>query len=130
MEYSKLVDTYRKLGETQSTLEKTSILAELYSGSGEELEDIILLSMGRAFPSWKDLDLGISSKTMVDIISEATGKTEAEIENVWKDEGDLGSAAEGGGGGVRGAGHGGAPSALSRAQKEDGLQMTMRPLYL
>lgn len=94
MEYSKLVDTYRKLSGTQSTLEKTSILSELYSESGEELEDIILLSMGRAFPSWKDLDLGISSKTMVDIISEATGKTESEIENVWKNEGDLGSAAE------------------------------------
>jgi DNA ligase-1 len=94
MEYSKLVDKYRKLGGTQSTLEKTSILAELYSEAGEELEDVILLSMGRAFPSWKDLDLGISSKTMVDIINEATGKSESEIEKAWKDEGDLGSAAE------------------------------------
>ncbi len=102
MEYSKLVDTYRRLEETQSTLEKTSILADLYTESEEQLEGVILLSMGRNFPDWKDLDLGISSKTMVDIIHEATGKTEKEIENVWKTEGDLGSAAEkimeGGGG--------------------------------
>lgn len=94
MEYSKLVETYRELGDTQSTLEKTSILAELYRDAEDELEDVILLSMGRAFPAWKDLDLGISSKTMIDIINEATGKSESEIEDVWRKEGDLGSAAE------------------------------------
>lgn len=94
MEYSKLVETYRELGDTQSTLEKTSILADLYEKADEELDDVILLSMGRAFPAWKDLDLGISSKTMIDIINEATGKSESEIEKAWKEEGDLGSAAE------------------------------------
>lgn len=94
MEYSKLVETYRKLGDTQSTLEKTSILADFYRESGNDLESVILLSMGRAFPSWKNLDLGISSKTMVDIIHEATGKPTSEIENAWREEGDLGSAAE------------------------------------
>jgi len=94
MEYSKIVETYRELGSTQSTLDKTSILADLYKDSGDELDDVILLSMGRAFPSWKDLDLGISSKTMIDIIKEATGKPESEIEKAWKNEGDLGSATE------------------------------------
>lgn len=93
MDYSRLVETYRKLEETQSTLEKTSILAELYTDADEKLEDVILLSMGRAFPSWKKMDLGISSKTMVDIIKEATGNSESEIEDAWKEEGDLGSAA-------------------------------------
>lgn len=94
MEYSRLVDAYKDLEATQATLEKTSILAELFEDAGEELEDVVLLSMGRAFPYWKDLDLGISSKTMVDIISQATGKSGDEIENAWKEEGDLGSAAE------------------------------------
>ncbi|MFB6213736.1 MAG: ATP-dependent DNA ligase [Candidatus Nanohaloarchaea archaeon] len=102
MNYSELVETYRKLESTQATLEKTDILAELFSAAGDELEDVVLLSMGRAFPSWQDLDLGISSKTMVDIIKEASGRSEAEIEEAWKEEGDLGSAAEnileGGGG--------------------------------
>ncbi len=94
MQYSKLVDSYRKLGDTQSTLDKTDILAELYSSNPENLESLVLLSMGRPFPDWKDLDLGISSKTMVDIIKEATGRSEEEIEKVWKEEGDLGLAAE------------------------------------
>ncbi len=94
MDYSELVDTYRQLEGTQATLEKTSILAELFGKAGEELEDVVLLSMGRAFPNWKDLELGISSRTMVDIIGEVTGKSDSEIEQVWKEEGDLGSAAE------------------------------------
>jgi len=94
MEYSKLVEYYERLEATQATLEKTSILAELYSENQENLEDLVLLSMGRPFPDWKDLDLGVSSKTMVDIIKEATGRSESEIEEVWKDEGDLGLAAE------------------------------------
>ncbi|MFB6208654.1 MAG: ATP-dependent DNA ligase [Candidatus Nanohaloarchaea archaeon] len=94
MKLSKLVDVYRNLEETQSNLEMTSILAEFYSENAEELEEVVLLSMGRSFPYWKDLDLGISSKTMVDVIQEATGRTEKDIEGAWREEGDLGSAAE------------------------------------
>ncbi len=94
MEYSRLVETYRQLESTQSTLEKTSILAELFEDAGDELPDVVLLSMGRPFPAWKDLDLGISSKTMVSIISEATGRNENEIEDAWREKGDLGEVAE------------------------------------
>ncbi|MFB6292368.1 MAG: ATP-dependent DNA ligase [Candidatus Nanohaloarchaea archaeon] len=94
MKYSKLVEVYQELEETQSTLEKTSILAELFEESGEELEEVVLLAMGRAFPAWKDYQIGISSSTMADIISQATGRKEKEIEEAWKEEGDLGSAAE------------------------------------
>ncbi len=93
MKYSKLVKTYEKLENTQSTLEKTSILAEFFK-EVEKPEQVVLLSMGRIFPAWKDLDLGISSRTLVDIIVQATGRTEKEVEEAWKQEGDLGSAAE------------------------------------
>ncbi len=94
MDYSKLVESYEALESTQATLEKTSILADLFSEAGEDLEDVVLLAMGRPFPAWKDLDIGVSSKTMVDIISQATGRKKAEIEEVWKERGDLGYAAE------------------------------------
>ncbi|MFB6244810.1 MAG: ATP-dependent DNA ligase [Candidatus Nanohaloarchaea archaeon] len=94
MKYSELVEFYRRLGETQSTLEKTSILAELFTEHQENLEDLVLLVMGRPFPYWKDLDLGISSKTMKAIISEATGRSEKDVERAWKETGDLGLAAE------------------------------------
>jgi DNA ligase-1 len=94
MKYSKLVDVYRELEQTQSTLEMTDILADFFTENDDQLEEVILLCMGRSFPYWKDLDLGISSKTMVDILKEVTGKSGAEIEEAWKEEGDLGTAAE------------------------------------
>ncbi|MFB6204736.1 MAG: ATP-dependent DNA ligase [Candidatus Nanohaloarchaea archaeon] len=94
MEYSKLAETYQELESTQKTLEKTSILAELFREAGEDLPEVVLLSLGRPYPSWKAHEIGISSKMMVDVISQATGHSEDEVEELWKEKGDLGSAAE------------------------------------
>jgi len=94
MEFSKLVPVYQELGETQSTLEKTSILADLFKDNPDQLENLVLLCMGRPFPYWKNLDLGISSNMMVEIIKASTGRSEKEIKEVWKEEGDLGTATE------------------------------------
>jgi len=94
VEFSEVSDSFEELESTQKTLEKTRILAELFSGSGEDLQKVVLLSTGQPFPSWKNMDLGVSSKTLVKIISRATGKSEDEITRVWKNEGDLGNAAE------------------------------------
>ena len=94
MKFSKVAETFEKLDQTQKTLEKTDILAGLYGEAGEELPDVVLLCTGQPFPSWKNMDLGVSSKTLVKIISKATGRSEDEITEVWKNEGDLGLAAE------------------------------------
>ena len=94
MEFSEVAETFEKLDSTQKTLEKTDILAELFSRSDQELPEVVLLATGQPFPSWKNMDLGVSSKTLVKIISKATGRDEKEITEVWKNEGDLGDAAE------------------------------------
>lgn len=94
MEFSKIAEAFEKLDQTQKTLEKTDILAELFEESGEQLPQVVLLCTGTPFPAWKDLDLGVSSKTLVKIISKATGRSEDEVEKEWKEQGDLGLAAE------------------------------------
>lgn len=94
MEYQRIAETFEQLESTQKTLEKTDILAELYSESGNELPEVVLLTTGNPFPSWKNMDLGVSSKTLVKIISKATGRNEDEITQEWKEQGDLGLAAE------------------------------------
>jgi DNA ligase I, ATP-dependent (dnl1) len=94
VKFSEIADTFKALESTQSNLEKTDILAELYQDAGTELEDVVLLSTGEPFPQWKDLDLGVSSKTLVKTISRATGRDEDDIETTWKEEGDLGIAAQ------------------------------------
>ena len=94
MKFSKIAEAFEKLDQTQKTLEKTDILAELFEESDEELPQVVLLCTGTPFPAWKDLDLGVSSKTLVKIISKATGRSEKEVEKEWKEQGDLGLAAE------------------------------------
>ncbi len=94
MDYSELVEYYERLESTQSTLDKTEILAELFREHEDELGDVVMLSSGRVFPKWKNRDTGLSSKTMVDVISRATGRSEEDITEVWREEGDLGLAAE------------------------------------
>ena len=94
MKFSEVAEKFEELDSTQKTLEKTDILAELFSEAGDELPEIVLLATGQPFPSWKNMDLGVSSKTLVKIIAKATGRGEDEITQVWKEEGDLGDAAE------------------------------------
>lgn len=95
MKYSRVVEAFEDLEATQKTLEKTDILAELFrDAEGQELPEVVLLASGTPFPAWKNMDLGASSKTLVKIISKATGRTEDEVTEVWKNEGDLGLAAE------------------------------------
>lgn len=94
MKFSKLVTYLQQVESTQANLEKISILSELYREADEDLPDAVMLSLGRISPAWKDLDLGVSSKTVVKVISKASGRSEDEVEEVWKEEGDLGDAAE------------------------------------
>jgi DNA ligase-1 len=94
MEYARIAETFEQLDSTQKTLEKTTILAQLFEDAGEELPEVVLLATGSPFPSWKNMDLGVSSKTLVKIISKATGRTEDEVTQEWKEQGDLGLAAE------------------------------------
>ena len=94
MKLAKLVESLEQVEATQASLEKIEILSELYSSSDEDLEDVVMLSLGRISPAWEDLDLGVSSKTLVKVISKASGRKEREVEQVWKEEGDLGDAAE------------------------------------
>ena len=94
MELSKLVEHLEKVESTQASLEKIDILSSLYSEPEDDLEDVVMLSLGRISPAWQDLDLGISSKSVVDIIAMASGRKEEEVEEVWKTSGDLGDAAE------------------------------------
>lgn len=94
MEYQKLAQLYKDLESTQKNLEKTEIIATFYSENNDEVEKATLLILGRPYPKWKNADLGVSSSLMKDIIAKATGKSQSEIEELWKKEGDLGLAAE------------------------------------
>jgi len=94
MDYSELAGVYERLEATQSKLEKADILAELFSrANSEDLEKIVFLARGRVFPSYSEDEIGIASQIMIKAICRATGFSVRDVEEKFKDTGDLGLAA-------------------------------------
>ncbi len=94
MLYSQLVQLYKQLESTTKRLQKTNYLAQfLTTIQDDEIEHIMLLTQGRAFPQWDARVIGLADKSLVKAIIIATGKTAEEIEQTWKTTGDLGNTA-------------------------------------
>ncbi|WP_380679370.1 ATP-dependent DNA ligase [Salinigranum sp. GCM10025319] len=94
MEFAALVETFDAFDATDSTLDKTALLAEGFAESEPgTLEDLVLVVQGQVFPSWDPADLGVSSRSARAAVAKATGVDEREIERRWGETGDLGDAA-------------------------------------
>ncbi|MFW6283504.1 MAG: ATP-dependent DNA ligase, partial [Minisyncoccales bacterium] len=95
MKYEKIANLYKKLENTPSTLEKTKILSSfLKKLKGKKNKEIIYLLQGRAFPDYIKKDLGISENLIQSVLKKATGASNKEITQKWKEKGDLGLVAE------------------------------------
>lgn len=95
MEYSQLVELYTRLESTSSKLKKTAILADFFSITPDDLLNIIPnLTMGRIFPEWSPLELGIGPGLLYDAICFVAGVSKEHLKETVKEEGDVGKAAE------------------------------------
>jgi DNA ligase 1 len=95
MDYSKLVEVYEQIESTSKRLAKTHAISELLKiTSDEDIEHIILLLRGRLFPDWNKAKIGVASKLVLKAIGTSTGASIKDIENMWRDIGDLGLVAE------------------------------------
>jgi len=93
MKYSELADFYERLENTQSKLEKADILAELFLKCGkDELSKAVFLARGRVFPAYSEEVIGIADQLMIKAIARATGFSVGDVEEKFKDFGDLGLA--------------------------------------
>ena len=94
MEYSELVAVYRRLEGTDSTLEKTELLADSFAEADEtHLPVVISLCRGKLSPAWRSEELGVSTNLTKAAITKATGIDEDRLEDWWRETGDLGNAA-------------------------------------
>lgn len=94
MDYAALVDVYERLKGVDSTLEKRDVLAEAFAAADDEhLPWVVTLVQGHLFAAWQRAELGVSSSLTTRAIAKATGVGEDEIEERWRETGDLGDAA-------------------------------------
>tara|TARA_Y100000310_G_scaffold302635_1_gene340210 strand:+ start:49557 stop:51302 length:1746 start_codon:yes stop_codon:yes gene_type:complete len=95
MDYLTLVEFYDKLEKTSKRLKKTHILSQLFKKTpNEDLEFIAFLVQGRIFPPWDKKEIGISSRIIIKVLSSVTGESPSNIENLWRNLGDLGEVAK------------------------------------
>ncbi|MFQ5974692.1 MAG: ATP-dependent DNA ligase [Candidatus Hydrothermarchaeales archaeon] len=95
MDYSELTKVYEELEATTSKLEKAEIISNFLGRIPRDLLSIVpLLVMGEVFPEWSPLELGIGPSLLYDSISFVSGKNKKEIENMLREEGDVGLATE------------------------------------
>lgn len=91
MDYARLVAVYVALGATPKRLEKTHILSGfLRDVPAGEMEHVVRLLQGKVFPNWDSRTLGVSTQLAVKALACATGASDDEIMNAWKELGDLG----------------------------------------
>jgi DNA ligase-1 len=95
MEYAALVDVYERLDGTEATLELREILASAFRAADDDhLPLVVKLVRGDPFAAWQPDELGLSSNLTLDAVARATGLASDDIEDRWRETGDLGSAAE------------------------------------
>ncbi len=94
MDYTTLCSTYGQLEAAGRRLEKARILADFLKRVPEdELEAVLLLLQGIAYPRWDRRKLGFSSSLLLKALSRAAGVPVAAIEDSWRETGDLGESA-------------------------------------
>ena len=94
MDFNRLVSIYEQLSKTPQRIEKTDILAAfLRQIEDNELPAVILLLQGRVYPLWDSRTLGFSSRSILKATSRASGVSENDVEQKWRETGDLGTAA-------------------------------------
>jgi DNA ligase-1 len=93
--YSKLVQAYDALEETTKRLELTDILVGLYKETGSaDVVKLTYLNQGKLYPDYLGVEMGLGDKLVVRAISSATGLPEQSVEKLYREKGDLGTAAE------------------------------------
>ena len=95
MLYSRIVETYSKIGETTKRLEITDLLVQLIQATPSSVIDkVVYLTQGKLYPDFLGIELGIAEKLLVRALAKITGHTEDRVASVYKKSGDLGTVAE------------------------------------
>ncbi|MEW6221852.1 MAG: ATP-dependent DNA ligase [Candidatus Hadarchaeota archaeon] len=95
MKYSTLAEAFEKLEKTASYLEKNSTIVNLLKEAPtEEIERVVLLLLGRPWPTYVSKETGVGPQQLKKAISVASGYPTAEIDKRLKETGDFGEVAQ------------------------------------
>ena len=86
---------YDRIEATTKRLQITNHLVQLLKETEQDLIDkVAYLTLGRLYPLFVPIEIGIAEKTAIKAIAHAFGKTPNHVEEQLKETGDLGTAVE------------------------------------
>lgn len=94
MEFREVANTFNQMSETSSRLGLATILADLFSKSGDDLKLLSYLVQGKLAPDYENRETYLAEKLIMKVLSQITGITEAELTKMQAREGDLGTLGE------------------------------------
>ncbi len=93
--FSEFADTCTKLSKISGRLDKIELLSEVIKKlSVEDLPIFVRLLLGKPFPDYSPLKLGIGPNLIYEAVSYVTGKRRDSVVNLLNKVGDMGSAVE------------------------------------
>ncbi|WGI17622.1 ATP-dependent DNA ligase [Methanonatronarchaeum sp. AMET-Sl] len=93
--FSDLIDVFLRLEETRSRNEMTDILVDLYEITpSSDVGIVSYLVLGQIDADYKDVKLGLGDKMVAESLSIASSRSKKEIQEMYREEGDLGTVAE------------------------------------
>lgn len=95
MEYSVIADAYEKIESTTKRLEMTDHLVKLLEDTPKDvIEKVVYLTLGKLYPDFVGIEIGIAEKLAIRAVARAAGHKETGIEEDLKKTGDLGETAQ------------------------------------
>lgn len=94
MIFSKFVWYLDRISDTRKRLEINQILSELFLESPDQSGMHAFLLQGKLAPDYEGIELGVSDRTILKVVTSLTGKNEEEIFKSYAKSGDLGETVE------------------------------------
>ncbi len=95
MKFTRLIEFLERLEATTKRLEMFDILSEQFAeASPSDVDRIIYLVQGQLGPSFRGIELGISSKLLMRALMSASGLSQKKVSALYTKHGDLGLVAE------------------------------------
>ena len=92
---AEVAGTFEALERTTSRTEVTRILGQLFrQATGDEAGKLVYLLEGRLGPPFEPVEFGVDEKLILRALAEATGLAPAQVVEVYRRTGDVGSAGE------------------------------------
>lgn len=95
MKFSKFADYLEKVEITSKRLEMFEILSGMFKEADkEEVDKMVYFCEEQLLPAWQGLETGMADKMAAKAIAKASGRSEKEVLDFYKKQGDLGLVVE------------------------------------